>query len=65
MLLAREPNRFRQIAEKIDYRRAAELKGAGLHQTTDGRHISQVDMYLEARQKACPHGLIQTLKIEK
>ena len=65
MLLTGETNRFRDIAEEVDYRRAAELKGAGLHQATDGRHISQVDMYLEAGQKACPHGLIQTLKIEK
>ena len=65
MLLTGETNRFRDIAEEVDYGRAAELKSAGLHQATDGTHVSQIDMYLEASQKACPHGLIQTLKIEK
>ncbi len=65
MLLAGEPNRFSDIAEEVDYGRAAELKSAGLHQAADGAYIPQVDVYIEAGEKTCPHGLIQTLEIEK
>jgi hypothetical protein len=65
MLLADEPNWFRQISEQVDYGRATQLKDRSINKPPERRHVTQINAYIKRGEETCAGCLVEAVEVKE